>query len=104
MMRRIIIIFLILLWVCGHAQKGRESAVAGSDREKELTAEVRPALFALTMVMVHDVVNPPAASRYYSYVMLAAYDLVSRNDASVVSPGVFIRHYPSGGAPGFDSG
>ncbi len=81
----------MFFWVGAHAQK---VGAAGGDREKELTAELRPALFATTMVMVHDVVNPPAASRYYAYMMLAAYDLVARNDAALVAPGSLIQHYP----------
>jgi hypothetical protein len=84
-MRRILIAVLIFLGPRAEAQKVSEKALA---------AEVRPALFATTMVMVHDVVNPPAASRYYAYMMLAAYDLVSRSDAGLVAPGAFIPHYP----------
>jgi hypothetical protein len=95
---------LLLLSVSGYAQRGRKAPLSGSELEKALTAEVRPALFALTMVMVHDVVNPPAASRYYSYAMLAAYDLVSRNDASVVGAEAFIHHFPSDVGWGVDSG
>jgi hypothetical protein len=91
MMRRITIVILMFFCIRGHSQK---VVVAGGDRERELAAELRPALFATTMVMVHDVVNPPAASRYYAYMMLAAYDLVARNDAALVAPGSFIQHYP----------
>jgi hypothetical protein len=87
-MKRILIVVLFFWWGGGYAQ--------------ELTAEIRPALFATTMVMVHDVVNPPAASRYYAYMMLAAYDLVATHDTALVAPGVFIQHYPSFKLP--DSG
>lgn len=76
------------------AQKGRGQA---------LTDYLRPAVFSLTMVMVHDVVNPPAASRYYAYVMLGAYDLVSRHNKELVSPAVFIQHYPMA-VPDADTG
>jgi hypothetical protein len=94
MMRRILLVVLFFSWVGGYAQKAREAPLSGIALEKALTAEIRPALFAATMVMVHDVVNPPAASRYYSYMMLAAYDLVSRNDTGFIAPGAFIQHYP----------
>src|SRR5580692_12862099 len=93
MMRRILIAILFFSWVGGYAQKARKTAF-GIAVGRALTAEIRPALFATTMVMVHDVVNPPAASRYYAYMMLAAYDLVSRSDAGLVAPGAFIPHYP----------
>ena len=33
-------------------------------------------LFQISAVMLHDVVNPPAASRYYAYATLAAYQVV----------------------------
>src|SRR5579859_153484 len=63
--------------------------------QKELTDYLRPAVFSLTMVMVHDVVNPPAASRYYAYALLGAYDLVAQHDAAVIKPGAFVQHYPA---------
>ena len=70
--------------------------------QKPLTEYLRPAIWSLTMVMLHDVVNPPAASRYYAYAMLGAYDLVAQHDAAIVKPGRFIRHYPATAIP--DSG
>jgi hypothetical protein len=78
------------------------------ETEALLTGNMRPSIFAITMVMVHDVVNPPAASRYYAYIMLGAYDLVSQHDPAIVPPAAFIRHYPatpivSGGVDGHSS-
>ena len=61
--------------------------------DRELCDYLRPGVFALTMVMVHDVVNPPAASRYYSYAMIGAYDIVAQNDPSIQGPSGFIRSY-----------
>jgi len=75
---------LLLVMTCGAA-----------DAQKQLTDYLRPAVFSLTMVMVHDVVNPPAASRYYAYALLGAYDLVAQHDAAMVQPGAFIQHYPA---------
>src|SRR5579863_7960498 len=95
-MRQILTVVLFYSWVGGYAQKAGNAPLSGTVLEKALTAEIRPALYATTMVMVHDVVNPPAASRYYAYMMLAAYDLVAGNDAGLVAPGIFIQHYPSG--------
>jgi len=54
---------------------------------------VQPAVFSLSMVMMHDVVNPPAASRYYAYCTLGAYDIVAQNNNEVVAPSAFIKHY-----------
>jgi hypothetical protein len=33
-------------------------------------ADIQPAIFSITLVMMHDVVDPPLASRYYSYCTL----------------------------------
>src|ERR1700748_2284222 len=69
-------------------------AARAQSTERVLTDFLRPAVFSITMVMVHDVVDPPAASRYYAYVMLGAYDIISRHNAGIVRPGAFIKHYP----------
>jgi hypothetical protein len=60
--------------------------VFGTDRLNSLRAKskkpILPYLYidkavnAISAVMIHDVVNPPAASRYYAYVTLGAYNLV----------------------------
>jgi len=72
------------------AGRGRN---AGRLPDEELRDYLRPSVFALTMVMVHDVVNPPAASRYYSYATIGAYDIVAQNDSSIPGPARFIRSY-----------
>ncbi|QEC67307.1 vanadium-dependent haloperoxidase [Panacibacter ginsenosidivorans] len=54
---------------------------------------MQPAVFSLSMVMLHDVVNPPAASRYYAYCTLGAYDIVSQNNNAIVAPSSFIKRY-----------
>lgn len=47
---------------------GPVSAQDGADH-------LRQQVFALTKVMYHDVVNPPAAARFYAYCMLTAYEI-----------------------------
>lgn len=54
---------------------------------------IQPAVFSLTMVMMHDVVNPPAASRYYAYCTMAAYEIIAQHDSSVTPMSSFIRYY-----------
>ncbi len=54
---------------------------------------VQPAVFSLTMVMIHDVVSPPVAARYYAYCMAGAYDIVARNDAGIPSPASIVKNY-----------
>ncbi|HSQ44445.1 MAG TPA: vanadium-dependent haloperoxidase [Ginsengibacter sp.] len=54
---------------------------------------IQPAIFSITMVMIHDVVSPPVAARYYAYCMAGAYDIVAHNDASICSPAKLIPSY-----------
>ncbi|WP_413347129.1 hypothetical protein, partial [Massilia sp. CT11-108] len=55
--------------------------------------QIDKAVNAISAVMIHDVVNPPAASRYYAYVTLGAYNLVSINNKQIVPVGNFIKSY-----------
>lgn len=54
---------------------------------------IQPAVLSLTFVMIHDVVSPPVAARYYAYCMAGAYDIVAHNDAGILSPASFIKNY-----------
>jgi hypothetical protein len=58
---------------------------------KTLDAHLQPAVFSITMVMIHDVVNPPAASRFYTYCLLGAQEIVARNNKSVISPTAIVK-------------
>ncbi len=44
---------------------------------------VQQAVAALTEVMYHDVVNPPAAARFYAYSLLAGYETLSLRNGSL---------------------
>src|SRR5215217_5697345 len=79
-MRGIFLIFLFLAKIA-QAQKPEEG----------LKSHLQPAVFSVTMVMIHDVVNPPAASRFYTYCMLGAYEIVAQNNKEIVSPTAFIK-------------
>ena len=58
-----------------------------------LEAHLQPALFAVTMVMIHDVASPPAASRFYTYCLLGAHDLVAQHQKTIVPPSRLIREF-----------
>jgi hypothetical protein len=62
--------------------------------DPDLAKNLQPAVFSLTMVMMHDVVNPPAASRYYAYVTLGALEIVAQNNKSICAPAKYISHFP----------
>ena len=53
------------------------------------------AINAVTMVMIHDVVNPPAAGRYYAYCMLGAYNIVAANNKNVPALQRLVKDYKS---------
>ena len=57
--------------------------VKAQTKDRVLAEKIRPAVFAITMVMMHDVVNPPAAARFHAYAMIGALDIVSRHDPSI---------------------
>jgi hypothetical protein len=45
------------------------------DKQQKQVKDFVDQLFQISAVMLHDVVNPPAASRYYAYSTLAAYQV-----------------------------
>ena len=59
--------------------------------KEELRKHLQPAVFSVTMVMIHDVVNPPAASRFYTYCLLGAHEIVARNNKQIVAPTTFTK-------------
>ncbi|MEZ0485237.1 vanadium-dependent haloperoxidase [Fibrella aquatica] len=59
----------------------------------ELGPRLQPAVFAVTMVMIHDVVNPPAASRFYAYCLLGAHEIVAQHQPTVKSPAKLVAHF-----------
>lgn len=61
---------IFVLMCCCIAAGGKEKPVPVSDFVKYA--------FSLSEVMLHDVVNPPAASRFYAYCMLSAYQALNQ--------------------------
>ena len=55
--------------------------------------DIQHVVFALSEVMIHDVVNPPAASRYYAYTLLGAYEIVSQNDENIPGLSSILKDY-----------
>src|SRR5687767_8480806 len=54
-------------------------------------------VWGLTEVMYHDVVNPPAAARFYSYALLAGYEILSQLDKTMPRFQQRFSDYPSFG-------
>jgi len=78
---------LACLLICRPAYAERSAA--------DFTAQVQPAVWAITMVMLHDVVNPPAAARYYAYCTAAAYEIAAQHNGNMPRLGGFIKSYPA---------
>jgi hypothetical protein len=51
------------------------------------------ALDIINMTMVHDVISPPAASRYYAYSMLGAYSIVAAHNPSLPAPQRLVKAF-----------
>lgn len=66
-------------------------SVFANPAKEELRKHLQPAVFAVTMVMIHDVVNPPAASRFYTYCLLGAHEIVAHNNRQIVAPTTFTK-------------
>src|SRR5687768_9620918 len=83
-------IWFLLLFFC-------PSAYAGSGQRQAIPEPLQlgKALNAISMVMMHDVVSPPVAARYYAYSLLGAYELISLANDEIPAPGTFIKDYPA---------
>ncbi|MBD2752697.1 vanadium-dependent haloperoxidase [Spirosoma validum] len=66
---------------------------AGAKPKYDLGKHLQPTMFAVTMVMIHDVVNPPAASRFYTYCLLGAHEIIARQQKGITSPASFVRDF-----------
>src|ERR1041385_4148512 len=58
-----------LLQLAAHAQTATRTSIVKKE-DVAFTRYLQPAVFSLSKIMMHDVVNPPAAARYYAYCML----------------------------------
>ena len=61
---------------------------------QQQTASIQHQVWALTEVMYHDVVNPPAAARFYAYSILTGYEILSQLDKSMPLFQKSFKNYP----------
>lgn len=92
-MKKLIILLYSALLLC--------ATVNAAPKPVNYALQVKPAFFSLDMVMLHDVVNPPAAARYYAYCGMAAYNIVTAysGDTSLKPLHSFIRSYTDAQVP-----
>ena len=70
------------------------SAVCFAQQSKKFIPTIRQAVWSLTEVMYHDVINPPAAARFYSYSVLTGYEILSQFDPSIPRFQQKLNQYP----------
>jgi membrane-associated phospholipid phosphatase len=63
-------------------------------KDKPSKFDLQPVVFSLSKVMMHDVVNPPAASRYYAYCLVGANEIVSYSKPGSASIRKMVSHLP----------
>ena len=60
-------------------------------QQVDWNARLAQSVAAVSRVMIHDVVNPPAAARYYAYCMLGPWRLAVAQDSSLLAPDQVLR-------------
>jgi len=86
-MKKGVLLLLSLLLGYGHAQ------AHGAPLGEQLNPG--KALDAINMTMVHDVVSPPVAGRYYAYSMLGAYTIVATHNKTLPALQRLVQAYPT---------
>lgn len=89
--------FFLFVWFFNvHGAMAQTTATKKRVVQKGEAAFIRylqPAVFSLSKIMMHDVVNPPAAARYYAYCMLGAYEIASQNDTTLTTLDRLLKQY-----------
>ena len=75
------------------AQNSTAKRTAIQKSDAAFTRFLQPAVFSLSKIMMHDVVNPPAAARYYAYCMLGAYEIVSQSGTALSPLNGLLKQY-----------
>ncbi|HEX6431301.1 MAG TPA: vanadium-dependent haloperoxidase [Niastella sp.] len=75
------------------AQTSTTKKIVVDKSDATFTRFLQPAVFSLSKIMMHDVVNPPAAARYYAYCMLGAYEIVAQNNNALSPLSGLLKQY-----------
>ena len=68
-MKRSIVYIMIMMILCTSKAKIVHS-------QDWVEGKIQEQVFAITRVMFHDVIDPPAAARFYAYATLAGYEIL----------------------------
>jgi hypothetical protein len=85
-----LLLLLLACCTCAYGQK----KLSNDFHVEQLNRNV----FAITEVLFHDVVNPPAAARFYAYSMIAAQHIASEHFETSATIGL-IKNYPAISSP-----
>ncbi len=69
------------------------SAFAGRNKSLPEHLSMQRPIHAISMVMMHDVISPPVAARYYAYTMLGAYQIVSAYNNTLPDASKFTKNF-----------
>ncbi len=83
----VFVTILVIFFVCGCSNHSKSISLNNKDVSNVITQ--------MTELMVHDVTNPPLASRFYAYACLAGYEVVSQNDHNFKSMHSILNGYPA---------
>lgn len=84
-MYRIVFLFILFISAC-KTQPKKTLSFSNSDINKVLNK--------MTSLMVHDITNPPLASRFFSYAFLSGYEVVAQNNTGFKSMHGVLADYP----------
>src|SRR5690349_23241931 len=80
-MKKYLPLFISLLLIYGCTQSVQETTKQ-LDKSPELSSQtISEVINQMTDLMVHDVTNPPLASRFFSYVCLSGYEVIAQEHA-----------------------
>jgi len=94
-MKRLILCAALLLCLVGCKKKEADPKLTDKD--------IARVLEQMTQFMIHDVSNPPLASRFYSYACISGYTVVALNDSGIVPLKGVLNEFPEITKP-LDSG
>ncbi|MEO5998198.1 MAG: vanadium-dependent haloperoxidase [Chitinophagaceae bacterium] len=87
---------IIITWLFFSCSTNSKKQEAGADQVAAIVND-------MTLLMVHDVTNPPLAARFFAYTMLAGYEVASKNDTSIKSFRGRLNKYPDIPAPNINN-
>src|SRR5579859_6014511 len=93
----IIILFTASVLYNGCADKNRAQPVL-------MSADITKVINQMSLVMIHDVTNPPLAARFFAYACLAGYEVVAENDRHIKTMHGVLNEYPLIKKPAYASG